>query len=311
MALDRGFGFVARVVVAPLLACLGACSSGSGTAGTPPPNEPGPYAIASYDTSFTDASGTFVSTIVHPDTSDGSPYPIVSVAPGTCSIREWYTWVGEQLASHGYVVLTFTPPAPCFGGPFAVANGLVEALDFLVDESARADAPIFGRVDGERRAIVGHSLGAIAVLIAASEHPEIDAAVPLAAGPLTSSYLDKITTPTLLLAASEDGIVPAEGAVTAYERLTNAPKELVTIAGGNHVGFCTLGSICDVAGGLLDDPRALDEPGRQDELMRKYTTAWLERFLRGRRAYDAYLTGAEAEADLDAGLLTELRADLE
>ncbi len=300
-----------RLALALALLCASACESGSDSAALPPPNEPGPYAIASYEASFTDAHGTFESTIVYPDTPEGGPYPIVSVAPGTCSIREWYTWVGEQLAGYGYVVLTFTPPAPCFGGPFAVADGLIDALDFLVAESSRAESPVRGKVGGERRAIVGHSLGAIAVLIAASAHPELGAAVPLAAGPLTSSYLDAITTPTLLLAASEDGIVPADGAATAYDRLTNAPKELVTIAGGNHAGFCTLGSICDVAGGLLDNPRTLDEPNRQDELMRKYTTAWLERFVRGRRAYDAYLSGAEAQADLDAGLLTELRTDFE
>lgn len=80
---------------------VGGCSDSGGEPLPPPPEEPGPYAIARYDTSFTDANGTFASTIVHPETSDGAPFPIVSVAPGTCSVKEWYTWVGEQLASYG------------------------------------------------------------------------------------------------------------------------------------------------------------------------------------------------------------------
>ncbi len=290
---------------------IGGCSDSGGAPLPPPPDQPGPYAIARYDTAFTDANGTFASTVVYPDSSDGAPFPIVSVAPGTCSVKEWYTWVGEQLAGYGYVVITFTPPNPCFGGPFASAEGLVEALDFLVSESERAGSPIAGLADGERRGIVGHSLGAIAVLLAEVTNPGIGAAVPLAAGGLGEATMSKIVTPTLLLAASNDGIVPANGSVDAYEQMTGtAPKELIVIAGGNHVGFCTLGSICDVVGGLLDNPRTLDQPDRQDQLMRKYTTAWMERFLRGDTAYDAYLAGSEAQADVAAGLVSDLRYDL-
>ena len=98
-------------VLAGLIALASACSSSGSSTPPPPPEQPGPYAFAHYDTSFTDDHGDFASTVYYPASADGAPFPIVTFAPGTCSIKEWYTWFGEQLAGYGYIVLVFTPPA--------------------------------------------------------------------------------------------------------------------------------------------------------------------------------------------------------
>ncbi|MCA9774998.1 MAG: hypothetical protein KC466_21445 [Myxococcales bacterium] len=300
-------------LLAAALATLGGCPMFPTPPEPTPADEPGPFTVGVYETAFQNANGNYLATVKYPLEGTGAPYPVVAVAPGTCAIRDWYLWIGDHLATHGYVVLTFTAPDPCFGGPFQISDGFRDAFTHLEAEGASAGSPLFGLVDSTERAVMGHSLGAIAVELYAAFAPnDLETAVALAPGPLDGPTMAMITAPMQIHGGSNDGIVPAARARAAYDLVTNAPRELLVIEGANHVSFNDEGSIADIGGPLVGDgTRTVAGKDHAQRLSRRYFTAWLDYFLKGQGEAREYLDGAQAQQDEAEGWFTDFEVDID
>jgi predicted dienelactone hydrolase len=279
---------------------------------TPSPtqlDEPGTYTLAKLNTRLQNDYGGYPSTVYYP-AQGGGPFPAITFSPGLASNKALNRWVGDHLATHGYVVLIFTVPNPLLLRTHQQQAGFELGFDYLEQQNADPASPLYGMVDTETRAIMGHSLGAMASLRAAATL-DVDAVVPLAPYEIELEYLTAVTAPTQIHAATQDCITPAENALYDYEMLGSQIKQLITINGGNHVSFNDAGSVAEIIGGALFDCNAvIDTFNHHQRLSRRYFTAWLEYLLKGQTQYEPYLFGALAQQDLASELLTELRFEL-
>jgi len=102
-------------------------------------------------------------------------FPIVILAHGYGNTPELLCWLGENLASKGYVVVApaFRDPpisdrsAAAFAGPLARRPLDIAFVAAEVQRRARAGQGPFAIADAERTALVGYSMGGYGVLTAA------------------------------------------------------------------------------------------------------------------------------------------------
>ena len=270
-----------------------------------PADDVGTYAIGHYKVTFTNQHGLYGADIYFPadaqgnaDTTNG-PYPIMTFSPGLGAVKEFNTWVGEHLSTHGYVVMVFSVPIPFIKYYNQQKDGLITGLQVLEEQGNDPESPIFGLTDASKRIIGGHSMGAMGSLAAASESSGLSAIVALAPTELSMEELSGINAPTQIQGANEDCITRANGALGAYDNLPQGiTKQVLIINGGNHVGFNDAGSIAAIAGQLLVDCTAtVAIQDHQQRLSRRYMTAWLDYHVKG--LVDAYdtLYGSAAEVD--------------
>lgn len=289
----------------------------------PPPDttaldQPGEYRIGTYDTSFSTSHGNNNATVYYPATTagantaadaSGAPYPIVAVSPGLGSNKEWNKWIGQHLSTHGYIAMIITVPNPFDSSTVQQQDGLAGALDKLTSENADAASRIYSLADIGKRVVVGHSLGAMGSLsLAGRSGIDLDAVVALAPGGVSSTALANISAPTQIHSASEDCITRPGPALTVYNTVGAAFKQVFVITGGNHVGFNDEGSLADIGGDLIIDcDNTVDATDFQQRLSRRFMTAWLDYFVKGDTSVLPYISGAPVQAEVSADRITDLR----
>ena len=254
-------------------------------------------------------------------------YPLVVMVHGNQPMH-WraelgYDYLGEQLASHGYIAVSVDQNFLNFswlGEGYrrqeipARAWLLLEHLRLWRGWSADPASPWFDRVDLSQIALVGHSRGGEAVATAAffnglSAHPErpeiefdfgFDIAGVVALAPSEGFYrpggaaIDLEAVDYLLLHGGHDGDVALFMGLSQYERVSvgaDGFKALAYLYRGSHTGFSTTPAHADMSfpfGQLVNRAAQLD-PAAQQRLTRLYVTAFVEASLRGRRHARAVL----------------------
>ena len=177
--------------------------------------------------------------------------PLVIFAHGFGSSAADGGLLAERWASFGYVVAAPDFPATSAsspGGPLA-ADVVEQPTDiaFLIDAidqaSRDAESPLHARVDAQRVAVTGLSLGALTTLLMLEQdETAIDAAVLMAT---PSCFLPPDTAanssvPTLVLHGDGDVVTPFDGHAMPLLAPRNDARRLVRITGGTHTGFSTL-----------------------------------------------------------------------
>lgn len=215
------------------------------------------FSVSKFQGSFSiPGRGEYTSTIYYPGNSSGKPYPVIVFAHGFCSCSEWHTWIGNCLASKGYLVLLFTVPNRTSTNVLQWVDGIEGGISYLQqlnDESSQ----FRGMMNMSRLGIMGHSMGGMATIIAASSDSRIKVAVSLAAPYLgNTSFGDQYTDAfrsmidwDSVLSASRTITIPIQFQVGTrdafaanntkiyFEAANSSVKEFVTIEGGNHVQF--------------------------------------------------------------------------
>ena len=225
-------------------------------------SQPGPRAPARRDVTVVRANGsTFAATVHYPGTSTAmgasvdaaaGPYPIIAFGHGFLSAVTLYASTGAHLASWGFIVILPQTQGGLLPSHSALAADMASSLDWLDSEGAAPASPWFGAVDGDRRGVMGHSMGGGCALLAAQSDPRIRAVIPMAAADTNPSSVTAsagVRTATRLIVGSQDTIVPPSTANPMYANL-RGPSQLVSITGGSHCGFidsaiafCDSGSI--------------------------------------------------------------------
>jgi len=270
------------------------------------------YLVSTFDGSFTDETwGEYDVTIYYPAVSSGisqhpdrseAPYPAIVFAHGFTGRKEFYTWIGNCCATRGYVTILFTIPTPTSLKAFSQSvTGIRRSINYLLTQNE--GGLLEGMIDKNRIGVMGHSMGAMAVLIATPQDSRIRAAVSLAPGYFgvaTEKYVEackSINVPIQLQAGSLDWICPPSAVRVYYDALTISPKEMVVINGAEHIQFsdASVGSGANIT---------LEE---QHRISQKYFIAWFNYYLYDDFSYYTYIFGDEAQKDLDLGILSELR----
>ena len=184
----------------------------------------------------------------------------VVLVPGfMASERSMSRW-GPFLASHGFVVMTIGTNG--FGdNPDTRGAALVDGMVTLRAENERAESPLFGRLDPDRIAVGGWSMGGGGAQVAATLDPSIKAVLAFCPWKPRPHLTHDV--PVFFLGAEKDGPAPVrKHALPHFERLDDAtPKLLYEVRGAGH--------------NLPMNPRYADgDVGR-------FTLAWLKVFVDG------------------------------
>jgi dienelactone hydrolase len=202
------------------------------------------------------------------------PFAAVVIVPGyntaESSIQAW----GPFLASHGIVALTIGTNDPEDSAELR-ARAVLDALETLEVENARAGGPLGSRLAVDHFGIMGWSVGGEGVLTAASSTPALKAVITMAAfGP--GAEFPENQVPTLFLAGSEDAAAGGHSQGMFASLPDTTPKMLFEVEGGPHeIG---------------------NDPENADGAIGRYGLSWLEVFLVGDERYRRFLEETPTDA---------------
>jgi dienelactone hydrolase len=239
----------------------------------------GPYEVATY-TDFPDVPEFGAGTIYYPVNASG-PVGGVAISPGFTELQRHIEWWGPRLASHGFAVLTLDTNE-VRDSPELRAEALMAAVGVLRGENTRAGSPLQGRVDPEKMAVMGHSMGGGGALIAASQHgEELKASIPFTPWRPDTDF-SATTVPTLVIAGSADTIAPVDThSWPHFESIpSTTPKVYLEVREGSHF-------IADTTRGT-----DLDTIGR-------YAVAWLRLYMDGDESVRGLVYGPRPAGDSD------------
>ncbi len=273
------------------------------------PNADGPFAYAERDATTTIAStGDNVAIHVAYPTAAGV-YPIVVFGHGLqLAPSQYYSYL-KRLASFGYVALTVD-----FPGSISGTNNPNEAKDMIGGvDWAKNDASLGAKVDAMNAGMSGHSLGGKVALLAATMDTRVKASFVLdpvdGGGPggcnapacvTVATLMPSLHIPTGFLGETTDAMggfmpcAPAASNYTTFYAHTVSPSLQITAAGANHMSFLDDVGSCGITCSFCQMATASN--AQVTAMARAFVVAFYERHLRGNAAYDAYLTGAQAQA---------------
>ncbi|WP_285687010.1 alpha/beta hydrolase [Actinoplanes sp. NBRC 103695] len=221
----------------------------------------GPFATGSQDVSSLSVSGFGGGTIYYPtDTSQGT-FGAVAISPGFTARWSSISWLGPRIASHGFVVIGIET-LTLYDQPDSRGRQLLAALDYLTSRSS-----VRTRIDPNRLAVAGHSMGGGGSLEAARSRPALQAAVPLAPWNGTKNW-STLRVPTTIIGGESDTIAPvASHSIPFYNSIpASAEKSYVELNNASHFF-----------------PQTTNTPTG------KHAVAWLKRFVDDDTRYDQFI----------------------
>lgn len=152
---------------------------------------------------------------------------VIFTTGGSHAYRHLYSWVGEGLAEHGYVVLLYDVPGQggsesfgtgpmglpypgpvCNPGPapspctYIFESAVKDSLDYFLSENN----PLAGSIDGAKIGLMGHSIGAAYATNIGEADPRVKAIVNLdSTGYLAPNERYKAHAPMLLISSDYPG----------------------------------------------------------------------------------------------------------
>ncbi len=237
---------------------------------------PGPYEICSYKAGLADI-GYFSAEMFYPcDLSDG-PYPATTLTGGWTNTKEDMYWLVEHLTTHGFVVLAITP-SNIYGQPPVWARAHKAGFEKLASQNSAFLSPLKGKIDLDKRAITGFSMGGGGGLLAL-EDIEGEAAMVALAPWLGDHQVNfaAIDVPTLMLGSEFDEL--AFYVEDFYAELpSDIERGLGMYAGASHYDWFT---------------RVFTDATEQQAKFRTLVTAFLEVELKGNTTAYSYFDGEE------------------
>jgi MYXO-CTERM domain-containing protein len=273
----------------------------------------GPYVAAtSADVTLTLAGQTLKVDLFAPQ--GAPPAPLIVGAHGLSGHKEELTGWGTHLATHGFAVAI-----PQFSGTDSAAapgnaDFEIALLDWMQAQGATTGNFFSGRADGARRAIFGHSMGGLVTHLAAAKSASIQ--VALALDGVDQNSMAAMAVPQMHafpveLRASIQSVcnaaAPAEPAVIAA---FPGPYLVLTVANTLHCDPQDPEmSSCELACAALPGPPWYASANHDAiKVFRRYATAAMRYFLLCDSEARSQLDGVAEQADVAAGLVTNVTA---
>lgn len=170
-------------------------------------------------------------------------YAVIFSLNGTGVAGSKYTAVFEHFASWGFIVLGNEDPSTGFG---VTADKM---YNFLVEQNADKNSPLYNKVDFDNIGLVGHSQGGAGVFSALSiveTSAKYKTGVALSptheefAHVLTWMYeLERISVPVLMMAGTEtdfetQSVIPIDKMNAMFDKLDSSTKVMARRVGADH-----------------------------------------------------------------------------
>lgn len=212
-----------------------------------------------------DAEGFGGGTVYYPtDTSQGT-FGAVAISPGYRSSQAAISWLGPRLASQGFVVVTIDTMRPA-DSPQRRGDQLLAALDHL------RGSEVANRIDPERLAVMGHSMGGGGSLEAAKDDPALRAVIPMTPWSSDRTF-PEVSAPTLIFGAEDDRVARVVSyAEPIYESLpADGDKAYLELRDASH-----------------------SAPSSPHTTIARYSLSWLKRYVDDDERYAPFLCPAPA-----------------
>lgn len=195
---------------------------------------PGPYNVATLTESDGLRNGPdYSSATVYYPTNGTPPYASIAIVPGFVSAPSAISAWGPYYASHGIIAIVIGTNN-IFEYPETRANALIDALETMRQENTRTSSPLLGKIDTEKFAVSGHSMGGGGAQRAAVLDSNIKAVVALC--PWLPNASLSHTTPVLIFSGENDSTAPPSQHANIHYNATpeNTSKLLYEVNNGNH-----------------------------------------------------------------------------
>jgi alpha-beta hydrolase superfamily lysophospholipase len=224
----------------------------------------GSFAVSDVSVSRLAVTGFGGGTIYYPTSTAEGTFGAVAVAPGYTASQSSMAWLGPRLASQGFVVFTIDTNSTS-DQPSSRGDQLRSALDYLTTRSV-----VSSRIDADRLAVMGHSMGGGGALEAAKDDSSLQAAIPLTPWNTDKTW-PEVSTPTLIVGAENDSVASVRShAEPFYQSLpSSADKAYLELRGASHFA-----------------------PNTDNTTIAKYSISWLKRFVDDDLRYDQFLCPA-------------------
>jgi dienelactone hydrolase len=271
------------------------------------PEALGPHEVTVWEPGFVPAGGLLASTTVYLPADlaiDGAPAPVVLVLHGAARTGAYMATLATTLASRGVIAVVPTLPCtPALCLHEVNATQVADMLAWTLAQGAEAESPLYERVDAERRAVIGHSWGGLAVLLAASHDPTLRSTVLLdpnddLGAPARVAAAD-VAVPTAVVRASRFGACNAYWLPDTFGQFTGPKLEMVIEGAGHCDAESPTDPLCAVGCG----------PGTAETtpVFRRYAVAFTLCALRADADMAPYVGGAALTADEAAMTLSGVR----
>lgn len=283
------------------------CVASVATPALAQPETRGSFAFTTWDAGRVTLDTASIPVTVYYPTDPGGPFPVLAVVHGAGRTGAYMAEMARTLASRGFVALV--PSIPCTPiscDHAANARQIRALLEWGVAQSAGTSAPIAGLVDGERRGVIGHSWGGLAVFLAAQGHPEIDAVVTLDPNDdsgIAAAAAPTMTQPSAHLMAQVMGACNATNWKDTVFPSTPSPHMRLVVTGAGHCdvedptdALCAFA--CTAGGGITLAP-----------VFRRYAVAFMGCMLQSDTAMAPYVGGSALDADTTSDVVRYVSTD--
>lgn len=232
----------------------------------------GPFATSQFSISGLSARGFGGADVYYPTSTASGTFGIVAIAPGFTAYKGSYSWLATRVASQGFVVVNIDTNST-LDQPASRGTQLLAAIDQVI-----GDSRVSARVDRNRQAVMGHSMGGGGSLEAAQDRPSLQAAVPLTPWNTTKSWT-RNRVPTLIIGAQNDTVAPTGShAIPFYNSLdANSEKAYAELRGASHFA-----------------------PTSSNTTIAEFAISWLKRYVDDDTRYDQFICPGISSAPLSS-----------
>jgi len=165
-------------------------------------------------------------------------FPLVSFGHGFAMGVDVYNNITDYFAPKGFIFLMvntetslFSPSHPDFGLDLNFALSAMQAKGVL------SASPYFGKISN-KSAIMGHSMGGGAAVLAAAANQTLNALIlmaPAVTNPSSITAAPQVTAQAIVFSGDGDAVVtPTDAHVPIFSGLNSTCKHFISILGGGH-----------------------------------------------------------------------------
>lgn len=248
-----------------------------------------PYAVGSRQIDFTDPvrNRSIPTRVFYPGTLTGNDvefaegtFPLIVLGHGFAMNYQAYSNFRDSLVPKGFILVIPTTETGPF--PFPDHQAFGADLRFL-NTHIKAQSNVFGSVFyshiKQKSAIMGHSMGGGAGVLASATNDQVNTLVlfaPAETNPSAIEAADSVFATALVFSGENDGVTsPEEMHLPIFNQLSTECKYFINIFGGGHCYFANPNLACDFGEGV-SNPRPTITRAKQQEIVFRILIPWLD-----------------------------------